>query len=120
MSDTKDVLDLDALVPPTAIVKFGGKEIEVQPPKTGDLLRLGSLGRKIENLADADDKQVEELVNEMTGLIKRVIPELSDAELTTQQLLGLVGLIGKMATPPEAKELEAKGITPAGDTNPKA
>lgn len=114
-----EVLDLDALVPPKATVKFNGKEIEVEPPKTGDLLRLGSLGSKMEKITDADDAEVEALVTQLTALIYKVIPQLEGAELTTPQLLGLVTLIGKMATPPEAKELEAKGITPAGTADPK-
>lgn len=118
MSDT--TLDLDALVPPTATIKLGGEEITVQPPKTSDLLRLGSLGGKLEGVADAPPEQVEKLVTDLTNLVFSIIPELKGKELNTQQLLGLVELIGKMATPPETKELEAKGITPAGgNTDPK-
>lgn len=115
-----EVLDLDALVPPKAIVKFNGQEIEVQPPKTGDLLRLGSLGRKIEDIGTADDNQIDALVNQLTELVQRIIPELKGAALSTAQLLGLVNLIGKLATPPETKELESRGITKAGSTDPKA
>lgn len=119
MSNT--VLDLDALVPPTATIKFGGKEIVVQPPKTGDLLRLGSLGKKIEDIADAPTEEVDALIVDLTKLVQKIIPELDGVDLNTQQLLGLVSLIGQMATPPETKELESKGITAAGgNTDPKA
>lgn len=115
-----DVLDLDALVPPTAKIKFQNKEIEVQPPKTGDLLRLGALGRKVEDLADASDEVVDGVITDLTKLVQHIIPELEGVELNTQQLLGLVSLIGKMATPPEQKELDKAGITPNGSTDPKA
>lgn len=115
-----DVLDLDALVPPSARIKFGEKEIEVHPPKTGDLLRLASLGKKMEGAADLKPEELEQLVADMTEVVVKIIPELSDASLNTQQLLKLVQLISEMGTPPEAKELAKAGITPAdGSSNPK-
>lgn len=117
MSDNSEILDLDALVPQTAKIKFGGKEVEVQPPKTADLLKLGSLGQKVQNIADLPDEQVEQLIDDLTKLIQRIIPELAGTDLNTQQILGLVQLISDMATPPETKELDKRGITPAGGNN---
>jgi hypothetical protein len=124
MSDNSnsEILDLDALVPQTAKIKFGGKEIDVQPPKTADLLKLGSLGQKVQKFDDFTDEQTEEAITSLTGLIKKIIPELADAELNTQQILGLVKLISDMATPPDVKELDKRGITPntGGAGDPKA
>lgn len=122
MSDNSnsEVLDLDALVPQTAKIKFGGNEVEVQPPKTADLLKLGSLGQKVQGIGDMPDAQVEKIIADLTALIQKIIPELAGTELNTQQILGLVKLISDMATPPDAKELEKRGITPAGATDPKA
>ena len=119
MSDNSEVLDLDALVPQTAKIKFNGKEVDVQPPKTADLLKLGSLGQKVQNIADLPDTQVEQIIADLTRLVQKIIPELEGTELNTQQILGLVKLIGDMATPPDAKELEKRGITPAGNSDPK-
>ena len=116
MSDT---LDLDALVPQTAKIKFGDKEVEVQPPKTADLLRLGGLGQKITNLSDLKDSEVERLIADLTELVQKIIPELAGHNLNTQQLLALVKLISDMATPPDAKELAKRGITPVGKSDPK-
>lgn len=119
MSDSTEILDLDALVPQTAKIKFGGQEVEVKPPKTADLLKLGSLGQKVQNIADLPDAQVDQIIADLTKLIQKIIPELGETELNTQQILGLVGLISKMATPPENAELEKRGITPAGADDPK-
>jgi hypothetical protein len=115
-----DVLDLDALAPPTATVRFQEKDITVQPPKTSDLLRLGALGQKLQTADEATDEELDAAIADLTNLIQKMIPELSGVELHTQQLLGLVGLISKMATPPEQKELDKAGITSNGSTDPKA
>jgi len=77
------------------------------------------LAKKVQNIADLPDTQVEKIIADLTGLIQKIIPELAGTELNTQQILGLVKLISDMATPPDAKELEARGITPAGASDPK-
>lgn len=118
MSDNK-VLDLDALVPEAATVKFGNKEIQVNPPKTSDLLKLGSLGSKLQELATMTDDEIEQTITALTEHIGKIIPELAGQELNTKQLLVLVKMVSDMAMPPDAKELDKLGITPA-NTSPKA
>jgi len=105
------VIDLDALIPEPATVKFGGQEIKVNPPKTADVLKLGFLGQKLQAPEDLSDEALDKLLNDLTGQVKKCIPELASAELNTAQLLKLVELISKMAMPPDAQELEDRGIT---------
>lgn len=106
-----DVFDLDALVPASAKVKFGNQEIEIQPPKTADVLRLGFLGQKMENAAGLADNELEQLITDLTAQVHKIIPELQGRELNTAQLLKLVQLISSMAIPPDSKELEERGIS---------
>lgn len=106
-----DVLDLDALVPPQVTIKFGGEEIQVNPPSTIDLLRLGHLGQKLQ---DAEKLNEEELASAVEGLVKQVqkcIPQLQDKSLNTIQLLKLVEILSAMAVPADAVELQKRGIT---------
>lgn len=118
MSDNK-VLDLDALVPESATVKFGNQEITVNPPKTADLLKLGSLGSKLQDLATMSDDEIDKTITALSEHIGKIIPELAGKDLNTKQLLVLVKMVSDMAMPPDAKELESLGITPA-NTDPKA
>lgn len=113
-----DIVDLDALVPQSVVIKFDGQEIEVKPPTLADILALGSLGQQMAKAGSLTPEQNEELTTDLTAYIKRIIPELKDKNLASYQLLKLVEIINGMSTPPEAKELEAKGIST--DTDPKA
>ena len=106
-----DVLDLNALMPQPRRIKLGEVEIEIQPPKTQDILKLGTLGQKLQNLEDLTDEQVDELTQKLREAIDRVVPELQGHELNTAQLMALLNLIIEMAMPPEAEALAAKGIT---------
>jgi hypothetical protein len=112
-----DITDLDALVPPQATIKFGGKEVTVTPPKTADILKLGALGQKLQNIEGLDDATVDKLVDDLTVVVKHCIPELGDAQLNTPQLLKVMEILSKMAVPPDVAELDKRGIT-VGD--PKA
>lgn len=111
MSDAREVLDLDALVPKPGMVKYQGKEIEVKPPTTEQILKMSALGKRLEEGAEDSEKLVP-LIGEMEAMIKELIPELAEAELTPPQLLGLGTLINRMAMPADSKALKAKGITP--------
>jgi hypothetical protein len=106
-----DILDLDALVPPSVVIKFGAKEIEVKPPSLADVLKLGSLGQKMQSVGEMPDGDVDVVVSELTSHIYKCIPELENGTLNTAQLLKLVEIITAMSVPPDAKELEARGIT---------
>lgn len=116
MSDNSEVLDLDALVPPSVTIKFGGQEIEVKPPKTNEVFRLGFLGQKLSNAQDLNDAELEKIVTDINSLIAKCIPELTGKDLNTTQLLRLVQIISDMATPPDVTQLKDKGVTP---TDPK-
>jgi hypothetical protein len=115
---TKTV-DLDALLPESTTIKFGGQEIEVKPPKTGQVLRLGKLGERIQDVEKLSSEEVDKLVTDITSLISEIIPELTGKDLSTAQLLTLIQIIGNMSIPPDAKELKEKGISPASPKVPQ-
>lgn len=110
MSDSS-LIDLDALAPKPAKVKFGGNTIEVQPPRTRHVLRLGFLGQKMQDLASLSNEEADKLVDSLESEIKEVIPELAEATLNASQLMELLTLIVGMGMPDQAENLKAKGIT---------
>lgn len=115
-----DVIDLDALVPPNITVKFGGEEIQITPPKVADILRLGFLGQKLATPDNIKDNELDKVIEDLTEHVYRCIPQLAGKPLNTPQLLRLVEIIGQMATPPDIKDLQAKGISKdTGTDSPK-
>lgn len=112
-----EVIDLDALVPQSRFVKLDGQEIEIKPPKTGSLFKLGSLGEKMQKVDTSDQNALQSVIDEMTIAIVEIVPELAGKNLAASQLIKLFEIISEMATPPNAVELAKRGI----DTNsPKA
>lgn len=107
-----EILDLDALVPDSVMIKFGGEEIEVLPPKAVDVFKLGFLGQKMQDAGDMADGEMETTLANLTEHVRKCIPQLAGKELSTAQLLKLVEIISGMAVPPDTKELESRGITP--------
>lgn len=113
-----DVLDLDALQPPSTTVKFNGNTIEVKAPSLADILKLSSMGKKMSAADTMTDEEIGNSIAEVTDHIGKIIPELAGQEFNIRQLMGLIDLITKMSVPPDVKELDKRGITP--DTDPKA
>lgn len=113
-----DVVDLDALVPIPVTVKFNEQLIEISPPKTGDIMRLGVLGQKMETISVLSEDETTSLINDLTLLVQKIVPQLAGKDFTTAQLLKLVEIISTMAMPPDTKELQERGIT--SDTPKKA
>lgn len=105
-----DVLDLDALQPQSKSVKFNDKIIEVQPPKTGDLLRLSQIGAKMQEAANLPAEELDKVVSDLEAAIKKMIPELADATLVSGQLMSLLTLVMEMGMPEQMAELKKKGI----------
>lgn len=91
-----EVIDLNILVPESRIVKIGDKEVEIKPPKTAQMFKLGALGQKMEKAGELPPEEMEGLVNEMTALIKEIAPELGDVELHASQVFKLIEIIGGM------------------------
>ena len=112
-----EILDLDTLVPQSTVVKWGGTEYNVKPPRTGDVLKLGAIGKKLEKPEELTDEQTITLVADLTAQIIVCIPEMADKQFTMAQLMALMQLITKMSVPKDAAELAAAGITPK---DPKA
>lgn len=112
-----EIIDLDALVPPSVTVQFNGESILIAPPKTADVFRIGILGQTLQNMGNLTDAELDQCVEDLTAQIFRCVPELLGQNLNTQQLLKLVEALSSMAIPPDVKELDKRGIT-VGD--PKA
>lgn len=112
-----EIIDLDALIPQSVVIKFGDQNIEVKPPSIGEVLKLGSLGQKLEKADTLPDGELEILLTDLVSHIEKCIPELAGKQLNTAQILKLVGIISQMSVPPDVQELDKKGIT-VGD--PKA
>ena len=117
MSDENSIIDLDALVPASAKIKFGEKIIEIKPPSVVDVMTLGKLGQKLQGEIEAPVEELEQHVTELTGHIYKLVPELGNQPLNTAQLLRLVQIISDMTMPPDATELKKRGIEP---DSPKA
>lgn len=114
-----DLVDLDALIPEAVTVKFDGAEVQISPPSTEDVIRIGAYGQKLQDADGLSTDEISALVQDLTKQIRKCAPGLSDKELSTAQLLTLVRIVSEMSVPPDAKELEARGITPVND-DPKA
>lgn len=119
----EEIIDLDAIAPKSAKLKVGGQFIEVPAPKTGDVLALGSLGQKLQELDKLSNVETEELVDALTALLFKIIPGLEVAlegkQLGTAQFLRVINMVTQMAIPPDVKELDKLGITPL-DPKPAA
>lgn len=114
-----DVIDIDALVPPSVTIKFDGQQVEVQPPKTVDTLRLAALGQKLKDADKLAETEIEKVITDITSTVYKCIPELTNKDFNTAQLLKLVEIIGNMSIPPDTKDLANEGITLEGPKVPQ-
>lgn len=112
MSDNK-VVDLNELLPQGVTIKFGNpaRDIEIPPPRTGQLLRLGALGQKMQTVNAEDPEAADQLDDEMSKLLYEIIPGLNNEPLHTAQKLKLFEILTEMAMPEQMEELKKKGIT---------
>ena len=108
-----EILDLNSLMPDSRRIRFGNppKEVDVKPPTTGQVLKLGALGKKMQDIDNMSAEETEALVNRLTAEVKVCIPELADQELNTAQLMKLLEMIIDMGMPGQVQELAKKGIT---------
>jgi hypothetical protein len=112
-----NIIDLDVVIPQSAIIKFDGKEIEVKPPTVAETIRLG-LWAEIMTDQRSGLAEIERAVTEVTAFMHRHIPGLNNKPLNKFQLNTLMQVIADLNTPQEKKELAARGITT--DTEKKA
>lgn len=110
MSDA--ILDLDALAPKSHTINFNGRTIEVQPPTTGTIMRLGVYGEKVAELGKLPVEEGNKIEEALEAEIRRAIPEIRPEEkLESNQLFALMNLLADMSMPAEDKELKDRGIT---------
>lgn len=91
-----EIIDLNALVPESVTVKISDKEIQIKPPKTAQMFKLGALGQKMQGASDLQPEQLEVLVSDMNDLVVEIAPELDGIELGSAQLLKLIEIISGM------------------------
>lgn len=96
--------DLDAMTPEPVIVIYNGQEITIKPPKLKDVLLLSKYGGRLENLTELDDKVIEETAEQLEAILKRLIPEIADANLSLTHVLELPLLILEATSPKEKTE----------------
>jgi hypothetical protein len=108
-------LDLDALAPKSKRVKFNDKPIEVQPPKTAQLVKLIVLGQKLKGNYELgenmDEVRFETTMDEITEVVRGIVIGLGDAKLSFGQVNALSTMIIDMAMPGQLEELQKRGIS---------
>ncbi|MFA5937671.1 MAG: hypothetical protein WC822_07395 [Candidatus Paceibacterota bacterium] len=112
MADNK-VVDLNELLPQGVTIKFGSpaRDIDIPPPRTGQLLRLGALGQKMQTVDAQNPEAADQLDDEMAALLYEIIPGLNGEPLHTAQKLKLFEILTEMAMPEQMDELKKRGIT---------
>jgi len=112
MADNK-IIDLNELMPQGVTIKFGNpaRDIDIPQPRTGQLLRLGALGQKMQSVNTENPEEADALDEEMSKLLYEVIPGLNGEPLHTAQKLKLFEILTEMAMPEQMDELKKKGIT---------
>ena len=117
MSDT---YDLDALAPKSVTIHLNGEDIQVRPPSTAVMLRMGQL-KGLQNADKLSAEELDKLAVVVNEIIVAAIPELEGKDLGAAQQFKLLEIIGDLTTPPDVKELQKRGITTAtgGDGSKK-
>lgn len=110
-----DVIDLDALIPRSARVKFGDQEITVNPPRVATILRIADFWQTTRLAAAIPEKDLEKALDDLKTEIYKCVPELEGQDLSYPQITTLVEMLTKMSLPPETKELKERNITIGGD-----
>lgn len=112
MADNR-IVDLNELMPQGVTIKFGNpaRDIDIPQPRTGQLLRLGALGQKMQTVNVDDPEEADKLDDDMAKLLYEIIPGLNGEPLHTAQKLKLFEILTEMAMPEQMEELKKKGIT---------
>ena len=111
MSDS-NTLDLGALAPEPRKIKLAdGREIQVQPPKMADTLRLSSLGKRLAEAESLGEEELNQLSTDLVGIIVKMVPGLQNEVMNFQQQIAVVTLLAEMSTPASTQELSENGIT---------
>lgn len=115
--------DLDALLPPLATVKIGGKRYKVRTDVTiKERLRINQVGRRLQTVET--DEEAEEALNDaqrlVMGFIREYSPKADFVDFTETQLAEMLYIIGGgdgAATLAEAVAGDGAQVTdqPAGD-----
>ena len=119
-STDQNMLDLSALAPEPAKLKLpNGKVVDFQPPSMKTMVQLSFLGDRLSKSKDSSIVDIKDLVDKIYSEIEKVIPEIKNVNLSTEQLQGLLKYlqeVGSSSTNKIMKEAEIK----VEDDSPKA
>lgn len=110
-----DIIDLDALIPKPATIRFGETDITVQPPKVYTILRIADFWQSTRMASTIPEQELIAALQNLTEEIYKCIPELSGKDLNYAQITTLVEMLTKMTLPPEKVEADENGVSPAGE-----
>jgi hypothetical protein len=105
-------IDLDALAPATVQVKLKDEIIDIEPPSTGQVLKLASLGEQMQGASEMSQEQLGQLIDKITDLICEVAPALKGKPLQSAQLLRVINIITDSSTPQTEPAKETTGTVP--------
>lgn len=109
----EQIVDLNALLPTPRKIRIGNppQDIEIQPPKTLDVMRLISLGQKLQTIEQIDPVEQVKVIEDLTNEVMTVVPELKEVGMTIEQMMRVVEIIIDMAMPENVDELKSRGVT---------
>lgn len=109
------IVDLDNLNPQKVIIRFGGQDIPVNPPKVKEVFALQALSQRFSDTMT--EEEAEQRLLDCAEIIWRAIPEIANKPLDLAQTLKLIKILSDLSIPEDTKELDKRGISPA---DPKA
>lgn len=104
------LLDLDALSPLQKRVKLKGKVYLVNPPKMTDFIAFQRLFASMRDNAEDPVKQTES-ISKINQVLKPVVPDIEDMDLTFSQLMILMQFIYRDSLPADQDQVTQKKTT---------
>jgi adenylosuccinate synthase len=92
-----DILDLDAILPEPRQVKLNGKTYTILPAKLKDFIAIQKLFLSFQDVGDPT-KQVS-AIEEITKVLKPIIPNVEEMDVTFEQLLAILQFSYNTAAP---------------------
>lgn len=102
-----DILDLDALVPPTKQLKIQGRVFNCNPLTVGQLIKIVKLQDNLAKVTTEDE--VRKIIDEVMNMFIQGYDK-ADIDLRVDQIKEIIDFAMKQSVPEEARE--AKDFTP--------
>lgn len=105
-------VNLDELMPEKGEVIINGNKYEFDAPKTGQLIRVVSHFQSFQESFNAKNPdEADKSMSELEIIIKEIIPELSDINLSFNQVVSIANLISEISMPDDNEKLKEAGVT---------